>query len=137
MIRKDRPPNFDAIVAVFPKAADGNVLFAYGEDIYNPSGVKIPKFLLEHEYKHCARQFMIGADEWWRQYLTDQEFRYDEELLAHAVEYVVQAPALRDRNARAKLLHVTAQRLVAPLYGYSPRRDMWQAARDIRATSGL
>jgi hypothetical protein len=137
MIRIDRPPNFDAIVAVFPKAGERGVLFAYGEDIYNPGGGNIPRFLLEHEYKHCARQFLIGADEWWRQYLTDQEFRYQEELLAHAVEYVVQAPALRDRNAQARLLHTTAARLVAPLYAYDPPRNLWQAARDIRATSGL
>lgn len=133
MIKIERPPNFDAIVAVFPHAKDPGILFAYGEDIYNPSDVAIPRALMEHEYRHCANQFTYegGAEAWWARYLVDQEFRYQEELVAHVSEYVSLATSTNDRNLRAKLSMRTSQRLVAPLYNYNPPRSARIAQWDI------
>lgn len=133
MIRIERPPNFEQILAVFPHAGDNGVLFAYGEDIYNPSAVRIPEWLYKHELRHCARQFLNGPVYWWDQYLCNPEFRYQEELLAHVDEYIAQLAGLRDRNARAKLSMRTAARLVAPLYNYQPPRSLLQAQRDLEA----
>lgn len=133
MIRVERPPNFDQILASFPKAGEHGVLFAYGEHIYNPSGVHISQPLLAHEYKHCARQFQVGPNWWWDQYLTDPEFRYTEELLAHVEEYRAELKTLKDRNLRAKVSMRTAARLVAPLYNYQPPRTIKQAMRDLEA----
>lgn len=133
MIRLERPPNWDSVIKAFPHAATLPTLFAYGEDIYNPSGVHIPAALIAHEYRHCARQFTVGTEAWWAQYLTDDEFRYTEELLAHVEEYRVQAAGLKDRNARAKLSMRTASRLVAPLYNYQPPRTIRQAQRDLES----
>lgn len=130
MIKLERPPNYEQILAVFPGASGHGVLFAYGEDIYNPSAVHIPQFLLAHEYRHCARQWQ-QVDAWWEKYLTDPEFRYGEELLAHVEEYVAQAKHVSDRNLRAKLQTQTARRLIAPLYNYTPPRTLAQAMRDI------
>jgi hypothetical protein len=134
----DRPPNFDQILAAFPDADKPGVIFAYGEHVYNPSGGEIPAALLAHESVHCARQhrFSYNLDRemtpelWWEQYLTSPEFRYQEELLAHVVEYKVQVGDL-DRNMRTVLLHSTARRLVAPLYNYQPPRTMQDALRDL------
>lgn len=135
MIRTERPPNFDQILAAFPKAADPGVLFAHGEDIFNPSAVRIPDWLYRHEIRHCARQFSHpgGADGWWTSYIADQEFRYTEELLAHVDEYVARLAGVRDRNVRARISLQTAGRLVAPLYHYDPPRTVRQAQRDIEA----
>lgn len=131
MIKIERPPNFDRILSAFPGADKHGVLFAYGEDIYNPSGVTIPHWLLAHEYRHCARQWQADPEAWWEKYITDSEFRYGEELLAHVEEYIAQARGTRDRNARVKLEMRTAARLIAPLYAYSPPRTLSQAIRDI------
>jgi len=131
MIKTERPPNFDQIAAAFPGAAGHGILFAYGEDIYNPSAVYIPQHLLAHEHRHCARQFAHRAEDWWEKYLTDPEFRYGEELLAHVDEYRALCATTRDRNQRAKLSMRTAARLVAPLYNYQPPRSLRQAQRDI------
>lgn len=133
MIRIERPPNFEQILAVFPHADRPGVIFAYGEDIFNPAGVRIPEFIHVHEVRHCARQFAIGPERWWELYLTDQEFRYTEELLAHVEEYAFQAKSLRDRNSRARLAMRTAARLVAPLYNYQPPRTIKQAMRDLES----
>ena len=141
MIVNERPPNFEQLLAAFPKADGPGVLFAYGGRIYNPSGISIPPALIAHENVHLARQNdmdprdsyptrVTGADVWWDHYLRDTEFRYNEELLAHAAEFKVQRAG--DRNASARLLMSTALRLVAPLYNYVPPVSLQQAMRDLR-----
>ena len=134
MIITERPPNFEQILAAFPNADKPGVIFAYGEHIYNPSGIIIPPPLREHELVHCERQLNLytsGSPEyWWKQYIDDAEFRYREELLAHVAEYRAQAP--KDRNLRSKLLMVTAARLCAPLYNYQPPRSLSVAMRDLK-----
>ncbi len=133
MIKIARPPNFERIHAAFPDADKRGVLFAYGEDVYNPSNVHIPAWLLAHEHRHCARQWQADPEAWWEKYITDHEFRYREELIAHAEEYVAQAKVMKDRNARARLEMRTAARLVAPLYNYQPARSLAQAIRDLHS----
>ncbi len=129
----ERPPNFDRILTRFPKAAEPGVIFAYGGKIYNPGGGSIPLALLAHEEVHLNNQDTFGSDEWWERYLTEDQFRYYEELLAHAQEYRVQLAYIDgDRNKKAKLLTSTARRLVAELYGYAPPRSLQQAMKDLR-----
>lgn len=133
MIIVARPPNFERILKAFPDADKHGVLFAFADAIYNPSGVTIPPALLAHEGIHLIRQ-RDGetAESWWEKYLTDDEFRYREELEAHVGEFGSQAPGL-DRNLRAKLLMSTAARLCAPLYNYQPPRSLQLAMRDLKA----
>lgn len=135
MIITARPPNFDAILAAFPDANKPGVIFAYGDDIYNPSGFHIGLPLLAHEHVHCKRQRpadIVGPETWWTMYLADPEFRYHEELHAHVAEYHEQAQHISDRNIRARLLDSTARRLIAPLYNYQPPRTLQQALRDLK-----
>lgn len=133
MIKIERPPNWDQILEAFPSATKHGVLFAYGEDVYNPSGVRIPEPVLAHEYRHCSRQFNGRAERWWHYYINDPQYRYDEELLGHVDELKVLLNGARDRNMRHKLLMRTATRLVAPLYNYTPPRSLPQAMRDLSA----
>ena len=132
LIKVETPPNFRAIVTAFPHAARPGVLFAYGEHIYNPSGVHIPRVLMVHEVKHLARQFQ-ASDAWWDRYIADPEFRYSEELIAHAAELRAGLRATKDRNARYRLLRTTAWRLIADLYNYDPPRLYKQAMADLSA----
>jgi hypothetical protein len=135
MIKIERPPNFEAILAAFPDADKPGVIFAYGHDIYSPSGLSITPALLAHENVHQERQLARGKEHgteaWWADYIAFAEFRYREELLAHVAEFIYQAPRL-DRNQRAKLLMSTAQRLTAPLYNYSYKHTLSAAMRDLR-----
>jgi hypothetical protein len=132
-VRLERPPNFDLIVAKFPAAAGENILFAYGDDIFNPSGGDITRPLMEHELRHCARQVVHGADQWWADYIAQDGFRYQEELFAHAAEYVVHLKTRKDRNDRARALQRIAQRFMLPLYQYPPGVvTLPKVMRDIR-----
>ena len=133
MIIIERPPNFEQIQAAFPRAVNPGVLFAYCPNIYNPSGVVIPPALIAHENVHLQRQGKSPND-WWSCYIADSEFRYIEELLAHAAEFKMQRAT--DRNLGARLLLSTALRLVAPLYNYTPPRSLQQALKDLKREIG-
>ena len=58
-----KPPNFERILEVFPLAAQAGVIFAFGDVIYNPSGVGIPRALRAHEEAHGLRQREAGVTE--------------------------------------------------------------------------
>lgn len=131
MIINERPPNFEQIQAAFPKAVNPGVLFAYDNNIYNPSGIVVPPALIAHEEVHLHRQRDAGPNSWWHAYLHDSEFRYNEELLAHVAEFKMQR-SFNDRNFGARLLMATALRLVAPLYNYLPPRTLQDALKDLQ-----
>jgi hypothetical protein len=130
MIINERPPNFDQILTAFPKADGEGVIFAFDGNIYSPSGKVIPPALLAHENVHLMNQEQVGPDTWWRLYIEDSEFRYEEELEAHVAEF--RAQRATDRNFVARLLTATALRLVAPLYNYQPPVTLQQAMKDLR-----
>lgn len=112
-----RPPNFDAIVKVFPLAERASTIFAYHDTIYVSEGVMLSTPLVKHERTHLTRQQDIGVDQWWHQYLTDPKFRYDEEVLAHKAEYWA---SLRGKGADEKyrIANTVTKRLIAPLYKF-------------------
>jgi hypothetical protein len=111
----DRPPMFDEIDARF-HIANKSVIFAWGDTIYNPTGVEIAPQLLAHEAVHGQRQ---GSDTvgWWHQYIDSKSFRLAEEIPAHQAEYNWLLNHSLSRQARRSALKVTARRLAAPLYG--------------------
>lgn len=114
-----RPPNFEAILAAFPGAAAPDVIFAYGDCVFVPSGRPLTPQLEAHEQVHLDRQAALsgGAIEWWERYIADVEFRFSEELLAHQAEYRAYDPDAMARPQRRQCLAMLAERLAGPLYG--------------------
>lgn len=133
-ILNELPPIYDRILKVFPGASTPGVIFAWGDTIYQPHNTDyIPAALIAHEEVHGKRQPDPVA--WWEQYLTDQEFRYREEVHAHAAEFKSQNshPMYKDRNRSSQLLQRTACRLIAELYNYQPKRSLSRAMTDVEA----
>lgn len=110
-----RPPNFDQILKVFPRASRPGIVFAYGNAIY-AGNRNLPPSILDHEGIHCARQMLMGVENWWDRYLASPAFRLDEEIPAHRSEYE-NLVANGNRNMRRKALAQIANKLAAPLYG--------------------
>lgn len=108
------PPNYKEIIKRFPAATKKGVIFTYGDTIYNPSNFDINAALMAHEMVHSQRQ-KDNPDDWWNQYLIDNEFRYQEELLAHITEYV--SYYKYGRNVRRTQIKLISERLSSPLYG--------------------
>lgn len=80
------PPNYRRISDVLPISGK-EIIFAYYPYIYNPSFANLSPDLLLHENVHLAVQKEIGVTNWWNKYLTDEEFRFDQELIAFAAQY--------------------------------------------------
>ena len=123
------PPLIDKIDEVF-HCKDQQVIYAWGDIIYQPFTFVIPNFLIAHEEVHGGRQ---GDDieGWWKRYMEDIEFRYQEELHAHAKEFQVRSRGVKDRNLKSQLLMWSAARLNAPLYG--KMTNLNKAMKDIKA----
>jgi hypothetical protein len=113
-IRPDYPPNIKQIRKVFPLT--GNEIFAWDGIIYHPMLTPLPQWLIEHEECHFAQQ--DGDPEgWWEHYLANPQFRYEQELEAHQVEYACYCRHNKDRNQRLRYLQLIARRLSSPMYG--------------------
>ena len=109
------PPNIKEIEAVFPTVRRTHgVVFAYGDNLCNPDRIKITRPLMAHEETHC-RQQAGNPDAWWRRYLSDTRFRFDQECEAHIAEYRA-AVAHGNRAERRAALVQIAKRLSGPLY---------------------
>lgn len=95
-----------------------NTYWTYGDTIYNPGGKPLPGPILEHEALHSVQQahYEGGPEAWWKEYLINPEFRFEQELQAHAVEYKAVCIETKDRERRARNLNYIANRLSGPLY---------------------
>ena len=113
-IVNEKPPIWARAAEVFP--LEGREIFAWDDTIYNPGGFTIPDWLIAHEEVHQGQQ--AGDPEaWWEIYLVDAEFRFEQELAAHQMEYKVYCRGNRDRNKRLQYRRIVARKLAAPLYG--------------------
>jgi len=92
------------------------VIFAYAPNIYTMGDTNLPPDLMAHESVHIERQQVIGVKVWWDKYLTDPQFRYDEELLAHVAEYKQLCSMLAVAAKREKALKHVTNKLASGLY---------------------
>lgn len=124
------PPNFVQIRTAFPAVVGRQgILYAWGDRIYNPSGVNVPWWLQEHEEVHGSRQLdpkAWGAQHfsedhmirtWWSAYIEDPEFRLQEEIPAHQAEWEVFKSLMTNKKNQEMYLLNMANRLSGELYG--------------------
>lgn len=111
------PPNYVELAAAFPwiKGRQG-LLYAWGDRVYNPSGITIPPQLWAHEEVHGQQQgdAQGGVEAWWEEYIRDPDSRFHWELEAHRAEF---AAYVGNHASRATYLDTLAARLSGPLYG--------------------
>lgn len=126
---KALPPNWSHISEAFPFIrGKPNILYAWGNSIYNPSGVIIEPWIMAHERVHGERQlnYTVGVPgpwsennairTWWRHYILSPQFRLQEEILAHQKEWEIAQKFLSKKKAQRYLVTIS-QRLASPLYG--------------------
>ena len=112
----DYPPNVSELRKKFPIGP--GVIFAYDGTIYNPGGRDLPIWLVEHEKVHFGQQEEAGGvTEWWARYLVDTDWRFEQELAAHIVEYREFCHYNRDRNRQMQYLMQISSRLAGEQYG--------------------
>lgn len=107
------PPNIEQIRETFELS--GNEIFAWDNIIYAPSK-SLPAWLVQHEIVHF-RQQNGDPESWWERYLTDTQFRIDQEIPAHKEEYRVFCLFEKDKNKHIKKKIELARRLSSKMYG--------------------
>ena len=114
------PPNYDEICKVFKIRGITNVVFTYGDTLYNPGKNTITGDLREHEETHAVQQenFPGGPAAWWKKYLEDVEFRLNQEVKAYQRQYQYCCEKYT-RQERRKCLRFFAKSLSGPVYGNS------------------
>ena len=80
------PPNYEEILRHFDVSSE-DVVFTYGDVLYNPKNLEIADHLLEHEKVHVTQQKKMGPAEWWQKYFNDKEFRLRQEVEAYGAQY--------------------------------------------------
>ena len=110
-------PNLKLLKETFG-VKETEVIISYGNFIYAPNKT-LSKDLLVHELTHCERQGFNerSAEQWWKKYMEDVEFRLKEEAIAYRQQYLFCCRVYKDRNKQAKILHALSQELSAPRYG--------------------
>jgi len=113
----DYPPVWNNVCLTFniiPK----NVIFAYGDCIYNPDDIDLPEFLVKHEQVHFKQQggTQEGAMLWWGKYLRDPEFRIEQEVEAYGVQLREMRKLTKNREEWTKMLWNLAKSCSGPLY---------------------
>ena len=140
-VLNERPPEWimDGCMSQF-RVDVNHTLWTYGDTIFNPGAFHISDSLLAHEALHSVqqREYEGGKDAWWKRYLTDAEFRFQQELQAHGIEYAALKKDVKDRNQQARALTQIAQRLSGPLYQIAmPYSECMKAIREIATAARL
>lgn len=115
-----KPPVYDRCVAVFgaENIVGRPILWSWGDRIYNPLDIDIPRELIAHEGAHGSRQGTTEAQilDWWAKYLSSPEFRLEEEIVAHRAEWHAYRRWHTGENCMP-MLDAIATRLASPMYG--------------------
>lgn len=113
-IVNEYPPNIKQIEQKVTPTQ--NTVFTYGDKLYNPGGHIIPPHLLRHEEVHSVRQGQ-NPSEWWERYLSDPQFRIEEEVAAYQVQYSFVKAGTDSRSVKRTFLQKLARDLSSPMYG--------------------
>lgn len=119
-----KPPVWDALCLVL-QAQPLHAVFTYGDKIYNPSGIRLPADIIEHEKIHMAQQdySIAGAELWWGKFLRDVGFRIEQEARAYGRQYAFLCKTFLDDERRKNILSQLAKTLSGPLYKNSITLD--------------
>ena len=84
---KGFPPNIKQIDEVLHTKSKPTVVYTYGDTVYIPNGEALSDDLEVHEAVHIKQQAEMGAEEWWKKFLEDPEFRLSQELEAYQAQW--------------------------------------------------
>lgn len=116
MIKEAYPPNYKEIIAKIPAVNERkDVVFTYGEVLYNPYKLEIQDHTVIHEQVHSKQQ---GGNpkEWWYHYLSDMLFRLNQEVEAYGEQYKY-AKELLNAKGKKIFLETIAETLASDMYG--------------------
>lgn len=113
------PPNYNEIIKVFPNLENHKPIFTYGETIYNPFKAELRPDIEHHESIHTKQQGDY-PEVWWYQYLTDIQFRKEQEIEAYGEQLLFAKQA----GAKGKLYDWIKEKIAQALSGELYKLDI-------------
>lgn len=113
-----KPPVWDLVHAHFP-VNDKETYYTYGNTLFNPAGIRLPVTIIEHESMHMKQQRTLGPDEWWRLYVSNELFRFKQEMEAYGRQYYSFCKQEHDRNKQVRYLFEIVRAIKDPMYRFS------------------
>lgn len=117
---QQKPPQWilDAVKEKWGVVWESNVIFTYNGVISTSSG-EMTEDLIAHENTHIEQQARLEGwgDEWWKRYLADDQFRFEQELEAYQNQYKWLVRNIKDRNEVFRFLTHYAKSLSGAMYG--------------------
>lgn len=118
-ISTKKPPQWilDSVKEKWGVKWENGTIFTYGDQISNCEG-SMTEDLMHHEPYHTKQQEKFGSvDGWWKKYLEDDEFRFEQELECYRKQYQWVKQNIQDRNEVFSQLMHYARSLSGPIYG--------------------
>lgn len=118
-ISTKKPPQWilDKVKEKWDVDWESSTIFTYGDVISSSSGT-MTEDLLHHESHHTKQQKNFGgAGKWWKHYLEDDKFRYEQELECYRKQYQWVRNNIGDRNEVFECLMHYARSLSGKMYG--------------------
>lgn len=104
-ISTQKPPVWDEVEKKFGIKWESGVLVAYGDTIHTRTGRVSPDLII-HESVHFKQQEAIGGPEkWWEKYLTDSNFRFEQELEAYGKQCDYIRSYIHNHKKRANMFN--------------------------------
>jgi hypothetical protein len=114
----ERPPIWDKAIAQFKFHPSRQIVFAYGDTLYNPNQAGVSPDLMTHEEVHGVQQRHHGGPEaWWDMYLADPKFREAQELEAYGAQARYLKQLMGNKKKLALRLDKLAQDMSSEMYG--------------------
>lgn len=125
-VSSQKPPEWilQAVKDKFDVDWESNIVFAYDGQIMTNGGI-VTEDLVAHETTHFDQQEKVGgSDNWWRKYLEDEKFRFEQELEAYRNQYQFIKMISRDQKFINNNLAFFAEALSGPIYGNMVSKDV-------------
>ena len=111
---REQPEIFDRCAKVFNIKWKDGVIITYGDTIYCKYPLSFGK--QQHEHVHIDQQAEYGVEAWWDKYLTDKQFRLDQEVEAYKKEIKYIRNKVKDYVLKNRLID-SIKDLSSPMYG--------------------
>jgi hypothetical protein len=113
-ISTDIPKIYSKIHEKFGVNWDDGLAITYGDTVY--AKFPLAPDVAVHETIHIEQQ-KIGADEWWKNYMESEQFRFDQEVPAYQAQVKFLRLKIKDRNQLFQSITKLAKDLSGPMYG--------------------
>lgn len=115
LISSQKPKIYERLKKKFGVSWEGGIIicfYPYIHCIFKVSPAKVV-----HEATHLRQQKVMGVNEWWDKYISDEKFRLIQELEAYREEANFVTAKVKDRNLRFRMIADMARELSGPIYG--------------------